>query len=79
MSHESLLTRRQVLAGMAATRSLPFGSLLAASASGQMRGALMILSTPYTESGDVDYESHSAISVACKESSGHKIPANNAI
>jgi dihydrodipicolinate synthase/N-acetylneuraminate lyase len=41
---------------MAATSSLPFGSLLAASASKKMHGALMILSTPYTESGDVDYE-----------------------
>jgi dihydrodipicolinate synthase/N-acetylneuraminate lyase len=41
---------------MAAASSLPFGSLLAASASKKMHGALMILSTPYTESGDVDYE-----------------------
>jgi 4-hydroxy-tetrahydrodipicolinate synthase len=41
---------------MAATSSLPFGSLLAASADKQMRGALMILSTPYTASGEVDYE-----------------------
>jgi 4-hydroxy-tetrahydrodipicolinate synthase len=56
MSTDSLLTRRQVLAGMAATSSLPFGSLLAASADKQMRGALMILSTPYTASGEVDYE-----------------------
>lgn len=56
MSTYSLLTRRQVLAGMAATSSLPFGSLLAASADKQMRGALMILSTPYTASGEVDYE-----------------------
>ena len=53
---DSLLTRRALLAGMAATSSLPFGSLLAASASKKMHGALMILSTPYTESGDVDYE-----------------------
>ena len=56
MSIDSLLTRRALLAGMAATSSLPFGSLLAASASKKMHGALMILSTPYTESGDVDYE-----------------------
>jgi len=56
MSTYSLLTRRQVLVGMAATSSLPFGSLLAASADKQMRGALMILSTPYTASGEVDYE-----------------------
>tara|TARA_B110000305_G_scaffold49127_1_gene52839 strand:+ start:2369 stop:3313 length:945 start_codon:yes stop_codon:yes gene_type:complete len=41
---------------MAATSSLPFGSLLGASADKQMRGALMILSTPYTASGEVDYE-----------------------
>ena len=56
MSTDSLLTRRQVLAGMAATSSLPFGSLLAANADKQMRGALMILSTPYTALGEVDYE-----------------------
>ncbi len=56
MSIDSLLTRRALLAGMAATISLPFGSLLAASAAKKMHGALMILSTPYTESGDVDYE-----------------------
>jgi dihydrodipicolinate synthase/N-acetylneuraminate lyase len=56
MSIDSLLTRRALLAGMAAASSLPFGSLLAASASKKMHGALMILSTPYTESGDVDYE-----------------------
>ena len=56
MSTDSLLTRRQVLAGLAATSSWPFGSLLAASADKQMRGALMILSTPYTASGEVDYE-----------------------
>ena len=56
MSYDSRLTRRQVLAGLAATSSLPFGRLLAATTDKQMRGALMILSTPYTESGDVDYE-----------------------
>jgi len=56
MSIDSLLTRRALLAGIAATSSLPFGSLLAASAAKKMHGALMILSTPYTESGDVDYE-----------------------
>ena len=56
MSIDSLLTRRTLLAGMAASSSLPFGSLLAASAAKKMHGALMILSTPYTESGDVDYE-----------------------
>ncbi|PCI79677.1 MAG: hypothetical protein COB20_04250 [SAR86 cluster bacterium] len=56
MLHDSLVSRRRVLAGMAASSFLPFGSLLAATADKQMRGALMILSTPYTESGDVDYE-----------------------
>jgi dihydrodipicolinate synthase/N-acetylneuraminate lyase len=41
---------------MTAISSLPFGSLLAASASKKMHGRLMILSTPYDESGDLDYE-----------------------
>ena len=49
------LTRRQCLAGIAATAAMPFASLYAASGK-SMRGALMILSTPYTEAGEVDYE-----------------------
>jgi dihydrodipicolinate synthase/N-acetylneuraminate lyase len=56
MSFDSPISRRRVLAGLAATSALPFGSVLAASGQKQMRGALMILSTPYTESGEVDYE-----------------------
>ena len=49
------LTRRQCLAGIAATAAIPFTGLQAATAK-TMRGALMILSTPYTEAGEVDYE-----------------------
>ncbi len=49
------LTRRQCLAGIATTAAMPFASLYAASGK-SMRGALMILSTPYTEAGEVDYE-----------------------
>ncbi len=56
MSFDAPISRRKVLAGMAAASVLPFGNLLAASAGKQMRGALMILSTPYSESGEVDYE-----------------------
>lgn len=41
---------------MATASALPFGRLLAATPNGGLRGALMILSTPYTESGAVDYE-----------------------
>ena len=67
MPTDAILTRRQLLAGMAATSSLPFGSLLAASASKKMRGALMILSTPYTESGDVDYEDLAKEVVFCNQ------------
>ena len=50
-----LLTRRQCLAVMAAGAAMPFAELQAA-AENKMRGALMILSTPYTQSGEVDYE-----------------------
>ena len=49
------LTRRQCLAGIAVTAAMPYTSLYAASGKA-MRGALMILSTPYTEAGEVDYE-----------------------
>lgn len=49
-----LLTRRQYLGAMAAA-ALPFGSVHAAMAN-RIRGALMILTTPYTLAGDVDYE-----------------------
>ncbi len=49
------LTRRQYLAATAVAAMSPTGSLLA-QASNRMRGALMILSTPYTEDGAVDYD-----------------------
>ncbi len=59
MAFNPLLTRRQCLAGLATTAAAsiisPYGSLQAAQEN-KMRGALMILSTPYTESGEVDYE-----------------------
>lgn len=56
MAIDSRLTRRQVLAAMAAASSLPLTKLMAATPGKEMRGALMILSTPYTETGEVDYE-----------------------
>ncbi|MCB1670072.1 MAG: dihydrodipicolinate synthase family protein [Pseudomonadales bacterium] len=49
------LTRRQVLAVSALTTLASPGSLLAQSGN-RMRGTLMILSTPYTADGAVDYE-----------------------
>ncbi len=49
-----LLTRRQYLSVMTAA-ALPFGSVHAAMAN-RIRGALMILTTPYTLTGEVDYE-----------------------
>lgn len=55
MSINPYLSRRQCLAAIAATAALPFTGLQAADRNA-MRGALMILSTPYTASGDVDYE-----------------------
>lgn len=55
MSFNPYLTRRQCLAGIAAATALPYSGLQAASEKA-MRGALMILSTPYTSSGEVDYE-----------------------
>jgi len=56
MLNDALLTRRQILAGMAATSALPFAPVFAATSPKQLRGALMILSTPYTSTGEVDFE-----------------------
>lgn len=55
MTLNPYLTRRQYLAAMATTAAIPFTGLQAASEN-KMRGALMILSTPYTDSNEVDYE-----------------------
>lgn len=49
------LTRRQYLAATAVTALTPVNRLWAQPAK-PMRGALMILSTPYTEAGEVDYD-----------------------
>jgi dihydrodipicolinate synthase/N-acetylneuraminate lyase len=55
MPFNSYLTRRQCLAAIALAGTLPYAAALAASTKA-MRGALMILTTPYTSSGEVDYE-----------------------
>ena len=56
MSFDDLkLTRRQALTAATAVSLYPMGSIFAQQDTA-MRGALIILSTPYTESGEVDYE-----------------------
>lgn len=55
MPFNPLLTRRKALTTLAAAATLPYGKL-AFGQQNRMRGALMILTTPYTESGEVDYE-----------------------
>ncbi|MEX2132241.1 MAG: dihydrodipicolinate synthase family protein [Pseudohongiellaceae bacterium] len=50
-----LLTRRRILAATAAASLMPVSSLFAQSAN-PLRGVFMILSTPYTDSGAVDYD-----------------------
>ena len=56
MPFENLkLTRRQALAAAAAASVAPTGSLFAQQQTA-MRGVLIIVSTPYTESGEVDYD-----------------------
>jgi dihydrodipicolinate synthase/N-acetylneuraminate lyase len=55
MSINPYLSRRQCLAAIATTAALPFAGLQAADGSA-MRGALMILTTPYTANGEVDFE-----------------------
>jgi dihydrodipicolinate synthase/N-acetylneuraminate lyase len=49
------LTRRQALATAAAASFYPMSSVIAQPQQ-TMRGTLMILSTPYTESGEVDFD-----------------------
>ena len=55
MANTPLLTRRQALIALSSLPFLPARYLFAATEN-RMRGALMILSTPYTEAGEVDYE-----------------------
>ena len=55
MSVAAKFTRRQTLAGLAAATALPL-PVLGLGADNRMRGALMILSTPYSASGEVEYE-----------------------
>ena len=55
MPFTAKFTRRQTLAAMVAASTLSVPTLSLA-AENRMRGALMILSTPYTASGEVDYE-----------------------
>lgn len=55
MPFNPMLTRRQCLTGLVSTAAIPLFGVQAAEAN-RMRGALMILSTPYTESDEVDYE-----------------------
>ena len=55
MVTNSRFTRRQLLGTAATVAALPYSPVLLAQ-DNPMRGALMILTTPYTESGDLDYE-----------------------
>lgn len=55
MPFTTKFTRRQTLAAIAAAAAAPMPAFTLA-AENRMRGALMILSTPYTASGEVDYE-----------------------
>lgn len=66
MSFNPLLTRRQCLSGLVAGSLFPYSNF-ALAAENKMRGALMILSTPYTESGDVDYEDLAKEVAFCKQ------------
>ena len=50
------LTRRQTLLALTATGIAPLTGSVFAQAPNRMRGALIILSTPYTDTGEVDYE-----------------------
>lgn len=51
------LTRRQCLTALGSLMLLPgFSGSVLAQSDNRMRGVLMILSTPYTDSGEVDYD-----------------------
>lgn len=52
-----LLNRRECLAVLGGAALFPYSTIVAQTqAENRMRGALMILSTPYAEDGEVDYE-----------------------
>ena len=76
-------TRRKLLAGIGATAFLPYSHLLMA-AENKMRGALMILSTPYTDQDEVDYEdlakevAFCAQCGVCRVWFGHRIQVSSA-
>lgn len=55
MSFNPMLKRRELIKSMAATTALPYAGFALAQEN-RMRGALMILTTPYTAQGEVDYE-----------------------
>ena len=55
MSFNPYLTRRKCLTALVTTAALPYSNLFGA-AENKMRGALMILSTPYTLADEVDYQ-----------------------
>ena len=55
MTNSQLISRRELLVSLSASALLPYPAILSA-AENKMRGALMILSTPYTDDNQVDFE-----------------------
>ena len=55
MTNSQLISRRELLVSLSASALLPYPAILSA-AENKMRGALMILSTPYTDDDQVDFE-----------------------
>ena len=66
MTKSNPITRRNLLASMGASALLPYARILSA-AENKMRGALMILSTPYTSDDQVDYEDLAKEVVFCAQ------------
>ena len=54
MTNSQLISRRELLVSLSASALLPYPAILSA-AENKMRGALMILSTPYTDDNQVDF------------------------
>ena len=81
MTNSQLISRRELLVSLSASALLPYPAILSA-AENKMRGALMILSTPYTDDNQVDFEdwqkkSDSVLNVECRVLFGLKIQANS--
>ena len=66
MLNQLTLTRRRLLNSALAATAIPYSNLLLAQEN-PMRGAFMILTTPYTQNGEVDFEDLAREAAFCQQ------------